>query len=116
MIAARRRELRLRAFCLAHTAIFEEPRVTICVGGAENGRLSREVTKDRRRRRFFSSSAWLPSPRHRRRQEAVFASDERACIVAGRRINVVKKGWGMGDAVAAVLHVPRLRQISAAGR
>lgn len=53
MIAARRRELRRRAFCLAHMAIFDVPLVIMCVGGEENGRLRRDVTKDKRRRRFF---------------------------------------------------------------
>lgn len=62
MIAARRRELRPRAFCLAHTAILEDPRAMICVGGLEKGRLRRDVTKERRRRRFLICAAPERSP------------------------------------------------------
>lgn len=62
MMAAFRSRFLPRAFCFAHRAILEVPRVMMWVGGAENGRLSREVMRLSRSRRFFFRVFSDPSP------------------------------------------------------
>src|SRR5579862_9069368 len=62
IIAAFLSKFRPNAFCFAHTAIFDDPRSTICVGGAENGRLSLDVINTSRSLRFFFMNPPLVSP------------------------------------------------------
>ena len=50
------------AFCFAHNAIFEVPRLMMCVGGDEYGQLRREVMRSSRSRRFFFRKCSDPSP------------------------------------------------------
>jgi hypothetical protein len=62
IIAAFLSIFRPNAFLFANTAIFDDPRSTICVGGAENGRLSLDVINISRSLRFFFMNPPLLSP------------------------------------------------------
>ena len=62
MMAAFRKRSLPNILCRAQIANFEVPRLTICVVGVANGRLSLEVMRFNRSRRFFFCRLPEPSP------------------------------------------------------
>lgn len=90
------------AFCFAHNAIFDVPRPIICVGGAEYGRLSREVMRLSRSRRFFLPRCSDPSPSTSVTGRDLFITLERlAGLVGGGELVEAKESRraGVGPAV-----------------